>query len=63
MTSSSKGRGRTFAQPSQPAEVPVVGSEEHSKPPHAPSGNSGPVAADIGRYTRPKRGLQYDDQV
>ena len=36
MTSSSKGRGRTFAQPSQPAEVPVAGSEEHSKPPHPP---------------------------
>ena len=37
MTSRSKGRGRTFAQPNQPAVVPVSGSEDPNRPLHPPT--------------------------
>ena len=37
MTPSSRGRGRTFAQPSQPAAAtPATGPEEQNKPPTSP---------------------------
>ena len=36
MTPKSRGRGRTFAQPGQPAAAPATGPEEQNKPPIAP---------------------------
>ena len=36
MTPNSRGQGRTFAQPSQPAAAPATGPEEQNKPPIAP---------------------------